>query len=202
MSEANDEVWLLFDGDIVARKRKGQGYERELGSFPLSRFEITVQEATQEHDATPLGKFEREMEDKFGIQDMLPERLEEEYRKRVARREIAFDQDGQPIFMLREDDNTRLLRFRQFARKYLFLLSGIAITIASAITAVILVMRQALRKTAKSFKKDEKTGGVVPFTDITPSQGGGQIVPDTLDWVSVNLLVVVGMVLLFLFLLK
>ena len=63
----NGEDMLLFDGDVVARKRKGQGYERELGSFQLSRFEATMQDAIQEHDATPLGKFEAEMEKSLGF---------------------------------------------------------------------------------------------------------------------------------------
>ena len=162
---ANGEDMLLLDGEIVARKRKGEGYQRELGSFQLSRFEALVKEAVDEYDATPLGKFERELEDKFGIEDMVPKALEKEYKKRVARREIAFDEDNQPIFLLKDNDETRLLRFRQFARKYLFLFAGVAITIARALTAVILVTRQALRKTAKRFERQKGTSS----DKITPS---------------------------------
>ena len=62
-SGPNGQDQLFFDGDVVARERKGQGYEKELGSFQLSRFEATVQEAVREHDATSLGKFERELEE-------------------------------------------------------------------------------------------------------------------------------------------
>ena len=171
-----------------------------MGSFQLSRFEIAVQEAVQEHNATPLGKFERELEDKFGIQDLVPRALEKEYNKRVARREIRFDQHGQPVFTLKDNDETRLLSFRQFARRNFFLFAGVAIAIASAVTAAILVTRQALRKAGKRLKREE----VIPSNKIVPVQGGesggGQIVPNTLDSVSNNLLTVVGAILFLLFL--
>ena len=177
----NGEDMLLFDGEIVARKKKGEGYQRELGSFQLSRFEALFKEAVDEYDTTPLGKFERELEDKFGIEEMVPK-------------------DGEPIFLLRDSDETRLLRFRQFARKYLFLFAGVAIAVASALTAIILVTRQALKKTAKRFKRQK----VSPSDKIVPSQeereGGGEIIPDSLNWLSDNLLIVVEIVIfLFLF---
>ena len=106
----NGEDMLLFDGEIVARKKKGEGYQRELGSFRLSRFEALVKEAVDEYDATRLGRFEVELENKFGIEDMVPKALEKEYKKRIARY----------IFLLKDSDETRLLKFQQFARKYLF----------------------------------------------------------------------------------
>ena len=164
----NGKDMLLFDGEVVARKRKGGGYQRELGSFQLSRFEALLKEAVDEYDTTPLGKFEREMEDKFGIEDMTPKALEKEYKRRVARQEIAFDEDGEPIFLLKDSDETRLLKFRQFARRNLFLFAGVAIAIASAITAAILVTRQALRRMAKRFER--KDGRVIPSNKITPSE--------------------------------
>ena len=193
---------LLFDGNLVAIKKKGEGYQENLGSSQLGRFKIVLEEAISEHDASPLGKFEKELEEKFGIQDMTPKALEKEY-KRVARREIGFDQDGEPVFKLNENDETRLLRFRQFACKYLFLFSGVAIAIASAITAAFLVTRQALKRIAKRFKRDEKSGKVVPSWNLIPSEEkGGGVVPSTLDWLSDNLLAVLGAVLLFLFFYK
>ena len=131
---------------------------------------------------------------------MVPKALEKGYKKRVARREIAFDEDNEPIFLLKDSDETRLLRFRQFARKYLFLFAGVAIAVASALTAIILVTRQALRKTAKRFKRQKAS----PSDKIVPSQeergDGGEIIPDSLNWLSDNLLIVVGIVIfLFLF---
>ena len=108
---------------------------------------------------------------------MTPKALEKEY-KQVARREIGFDQDGEPVFKL-------------------------AIAIASAITAAILVTRQALKRMAKRFKRDEKSGKVVPSWNLIPSEEkGGGVVPSTLDWLSDNLLAVLGAVLLFLFFYK
>ena len=131
---------------------------------------------------------------------MTPKALEKEYKKRVAKREIAFDNTDEPIFLLKDSDETKLLRFQQFARKYFFFFGGVAIAVASALTGVILVTRQALKKTAKRFKRQKVTP-----SKIVPSQGekgGEEIVPDTLNWVSENLLVVVGIVLFLLFLYK
>ena len=38
-----------------------------------------------EYDATPLGKFEVELESKFGIEDMVPKALEKEYKKKSSK---------------------------------------------------------------------------------------------------------------------
>ena len=69
----------------------------------------------------------------------------------------------------------------------------------ASLTATILVMRQALKKTAKRFRKQKLTPG-----KIVPSHGGKgggeEIIPDSLDWLSDNLLVVLGVVLFLLFL--
>ena len=200
-SGPNGQDQLLFDGDVAARKSKGQGYEKELSSFQLSRFEATVQEAIQEHDSTSLGKFEMELEKKFNIQDLTPEALRKEYNRRVTKREIAFDgTSGEPIFLLKDGDETRLLKFRQFARRNLFLFAGVAIALASAITAVILVTRRAVRDTGSKFKTRDKEKGE---TDIIPSEEKErEIIPQTADFVSDNLLTILGVLLLVLFLSK
>ena len=56
----NGEDMLLFDGNLVAIKKKGEGYQENLGSSQLDRFKIALEEAISEHDASPLGKFEKE----------------------------------------------------------------------------------------------------------------------------------------------
>ena len=151
-----------------------------------------------EHDESELGQFEMELEVRFGIEDLTPEQLEREFKRRVARKEVTRDeQTGKITFRLRTDDRTNLLLFKQFAKRYLFLFSGVAIVIASALTAVIIVTRQAIRDTGKSFKskKNAGKGDTTPGEDIGPS-GGGEIIPDTLDWVSDNLLTVTGLIIL------
>ena len=81
----NGEDILLFDGNVITRRKKGEGYQTELGSLQLSRFQAFLREAVDEYDETNLGKFERAMEDMFGIEDMIPKALEKEYRRRVAK---------------------------------------------------------------------------------------------------------------------
>ena len=92
-------------------------------------------------------------------------------------------------FRFRENDLTRLERFKQWARRNLLGLSGLAIVVTSAITAVILVTRQALKKTAKDMSLKDKgegkeEGGGDEETDWSPIQPAA----DSFDWLSDNLL--------------
>ena len=131
-----------FDLDVVGAWVEGEGYIKNTDSPRFQEFEELVRDTVAEHDATPLGRFERQLEEQFGIEHLKPSVLREEFDRKLKRGEIIYDKEsGEVTFDMRVDDCSRLLRFKQFAKRNLFLFSGLAITIAAALTAVILVVR-------------------------------------------------------------
>ena len=135
---------------MVAGFEKGRGYVKQEGSLQYERFETLVRECNEEFSNAPMGKFKNYLE-REGI-DYLPDKLIKEFKKRVARKQIVINGDD-VTFNIKWDDKLRLDGFKTFLRKNPFLISGVLITIASAITAVVLVMRQSLKRTAKKVVK-------------------------------------------------
>ena len=114
----------------------------------------------------------------------------------MARKQIVINGNNVRI-NIKWDDRLRLDRFKTFVRKNLFLISGLLITIASANTAVVLVMRQSLKRTAKRWSNGGKGGDKgkggdegeeTEWTPIGPAAKG-------LNWLSENLLLIACLVL-------
>ena len=80
---------LLFDGDVVATWVEGKGYTKNKDSPRFEEFERLVLESIKEFDATTLGKFEREAEEKLGFENETPKNLMREYNRRVARMRLG-----------------------------------------------------------------------------------------------------------------
>ena len=167
----NGEAMLLFDGNLVVCFEKGKGYFKEEGSPKYERLEELVKRCNEEFSETPMGKF-RDYAKTMCI-EYTPDKLIKEYNKRVARRQIRIEKGGNVTISIKWDDEPRLERFKTFVRKNLFLISGAAIAIASAITAVILVMRQSLKRTAKDLSDRVKKAVVkVEVTEVKKEQTG------------------------------
>ena len=123
-------------------------------------FRRLTKEAQDEFDYTPFGRYRNYLErtglvPKDIIRSTLIDLFEDERRNRSSARynkkDVALNIE------LTENDLTWLEHFKKFVRNNLFLLSGVAITVASAITAIILTTRQALKKGAKAIKKGKRT---------------------------------------------
>ena len=133
-----------------------------------------------------MGKFSEYL-DRKGI-EYLPDKLIKEFR-RVARKEIVIDGDN-VTFRIKWDYKLSLDRFKTFVRKNLFLISGILIAVASAVTAVVLVIKQSLKGTARRWSNADKGGGggkggdEGEETDWTPLKPAAR----ALDWLSDNLI--------------
>ena len=198
--ENNEVLEIRFEGSVVGWHSDGEGYtisdEDPSRDSAVSRFRRLASEAQSEFEETDLGKYRIWLEDQ-GIEDTTPGDL---------KRLFAFERRN-----FSENDLTRLERFKQFARRNLFFLSGLAIVIASAITAVILTARQGLRRASKSVRKGDKKGGgssgdkgeVLDGDDLTPSgQTPRDAISGFLSWLSDNLIFVTFLIVLTLLLLR
>ena len=123
---------------------------------PSHKFVKDANNARQEFDATQLGQYDRYLE-KQGLQDTPPDTLIRLYREHMEINPEARFRNCEAVGdVYNLNGNIRLEKFKRWARKNVFLLSGLAIAIASAITAVILVTRQVLKKGAKMAKETKK----------------------------------------------
>ena len=169
-----------------------------------------------EFDRTDLGQFgemiEHEIGEEIPLQDLkdfasrqveiedsfLPENLRETRKDRAKR--ILSNLLKRP--RLDENELLRLQRLKEWAKRNLFVISGVAIVVASAITAVVLVMKRALRSSSRALGKQSKidpnSSPVAPFYNWLLENG-----EKPLTFTSRNLFVVaLAMVLSFLLLEK
>ena len=174
---------VTFIGKKVAEVRDGRLVFSKPSAY-LKRFKDTAMKAQDEFESTPLSMFRQTIEEDGGVKDIplrelreianlqveiedsfLPEvngETTKERMKRVMRRVFRRPR-------LSENDLLRLERFKRWARRNLFLLSGIAIVVASALTAVILVLKGSLRATSKKLKEAKRPTPVEPSEDhLTP----------------------------------
>ena len=177
---------VLFIGqEVVFRDVKP--YFSQL-SRKLQLFKSKANDAMQEFDQSESGQFNQLVE----IEESLLPRVEGETKRQHAKR-VLRNLLKRP--KLDENEMLRLQSFKEWAKRNLFVLSGVAIAIASAITAVILVMKRALRSSSKVFKKqtklDPKTSPIAPFYNWI-LDGGSK----ALEFASKNLFVSVFVVLL------
>ena len=209
ITDENDEVLeVRFEGSLVGWHSDGEGYtlsdEDPSRDSAVSRFKQLTSEAQSEFEETDLGKYRLWSEDR-GIEGTTPGDLKHLFAFKRRNKPIAHF-DGKYVSLnFSENDLSRLEKFNQFARRNLFFLSGLAIVIVSAITAVILTARQGLWGASKSVKKGDKKGGgssgdkgeVIDGDDLTPSgQTPRDVIPKFLSWLSDNLIFVTSLIVL------
>ena len=92
--------------------------------------------------------------------------------------EVRYNKDTESVELpdLSANDLVLLEKFKRWARRNLFVLSGVVIAIAGAIIAVVLVTRSALRRGATLTKRAKKV-----IDDATKDKG---LFSPFLDWIS------------------
>ena len=124
----------------------------------ISEFQKAA-EAQEEFDNTPLGRFKNQLEDEQGLFDIDRKTLQGMYEnQQLLNPEVRYNNGDERVELpdLSANDLVRLEKFKQWARKSLFILSGVAIAVASAITAVVLVMRSTLKEGEKATQQAKK----------------------------------------------
>ena len=114
----------------------------------------------EEFDNTPLGKFKYQLEEEEKLFNIDRKTLKRMYENHQEFEQEHIDQEDEDDFGDQEEDEedeeyevsirnlslrdmVQLERFERWAKTNLFVLSGAAIAIASAITALVLVIRSS-----------------------------------------------------------
>ena len=171
---------VTFIGKKVAEVKDGKLVFAKPSAY-LTRFQDAAMRAEDEFEATPLAMFHQTMEEEEGgVEDIPLVELRD-----IARLQLEIEDSFLPevngetraqrtkrvmerVFRrprLSENDLLRLERFKSWARRNLFLISGIAIVVASALTAVILVIKGSLRAGSKKLKEAKRPKPVDPSDD-------------------------------------
>ena len=146
----------------------------------MKKFQDAVNKCLEEFDKTPLGVFKNKLEEKQGLFNVDRDTLQQMYDlqieidqnkllgldkiKELDNQEEEYSDNRRKIWKktlidvenLKVNDLVRLEKFKRWAKKNLFVLSGVAIAVAGAIRAIVMVTRSALRKGSTAAKQAEK----------------------------------------------